>query len=185
MGQEPPEKIRIRPEHPADFAAIHDAVAAAFNHTAEADLVEAIRASPNYIAELSLVAESDGAVCGHVMISYGTLRSPHGTVPVPLLSPLAVAPQRQRRGIGAALIRTVCSLADEHGHPLVLLEGDPGYYGRFGFEPANKHGIELPLPDWAPRDAGQILRLEHYDSGLVGAVIYPEYFDQATLEREG
>jgi putative acetyltransferase len=68
---------------------------------------------------------------------------------------------------------------------MVLVEGDPAYYGRFGFEPAYECGIELPLPDWAPREAGQIMPLSAYDPGLVGTVIYPSYFDEATREREG
>lgn len=175
----------IRPEEPRDFAAIHDVVAAAFEHTAEANLVEAIRSSPNYIAELSLVAEKAGRVVGHVMISLATLHRAGADVPVALLAPLAVVPERQGQGIGARLVRAACSLAEERGHPLVLLEGDPGYYGRFGFEPAYEHGIEMPLPDWAAPEAGQILRLERYDPRLVGTVIYPGHFGQAAEEREG
>lgn len=176
--------MEIRPEQPKDFPAIRDVVAAAFEHVAEANLVEAIRVSQEYIPELSLVATEDGEVVGHVMISWTLLRSAGTDSPVPQLAPLAVAPAHQRRGIGGELVRAVCAAADSMGLALVLLEGDPGYYGRFGFEPAYAHGIELPLPDWAPREAGQILRLAAYDPGTVGTLVYPAHFDQAGLERE-
>lgn len=177
--------MEIRAEQPEDFAAIRDVVSAAFEHEAEANLVEAIRASPNYIPELSLVAIEDGQVVGHVMINLGLLRSSGTDIPVPMLSPLAVAPAYQRRGVGAALVRAVCALADTRGHPFVLLEGDPSYYGRFGFEPSFNYGIEMPLPDWAPPQAGQILMLAQHNPELVGSVIYPPYFEEATREREG
>ena len=177
--------LRIRTEASPDFPAIYDLVAAAFEHKAEANLVNAIRESSNYIPELSLVAEIDGHVRGHVMISWVTLRSAGTELPVPLLAPLAVAPPHQRQGIGGELTRRACAAADAMQLPMVLLEGDPGYYGRFGFEPASEHGIELPLPDWAPREAGQILTLAAYDPGLVGTVAYPAYFAEAEAEREG
>lgn len=175
----------IRPETPDDTAAIYEVVAAAFEHTAEANLVEAIRASPNYIPELSLVALANRTVVGHVMINWGVLRTARTNRPIAMLSPLAVHPNHQRKGFGGRLVTRVCAAADERGMPLVVLEGDPGYYGRFGFEPAYEYGIEMPLPDWAPREAGQILTLASYDPGLVGRVVYPAYFAKAEAERDG
>lgn len=85
------EGLTVRPERPSDAAAIGSVVAAAFGSPAEAALVEAIRASDGYIAELSLVAELDEAVVGHVMISYVGLRTEDGIRQVPSLSPLAAA----------------------------------------------------------------------------------------------
>lgn len=61
--------------------------------------------------------------------------------------------------------------------PLIVLEGAPGYYARFGFEPAIDHGITLPLPDWAPPEAAQVLRLTNDDPALRGRVNYPASFD--------
>ncbi len=167
----------IRPERPDDFAAIRALVAAAFESDTEADLVEAIRVSEHYIAEMALVAESDLEVVGHVMISGATLRSVGGDRPIVLLSPIAVTPSRQGAGIGSALVRAVTAIADDRGQPLVVLEGNPAYYRRFGFEPSYEHGIEMPLPDWAPREAGQVLRLRTYDISLTGQVVYPAAFD--------
>ena len=172
--------VTIRPERPDDHPAIHSVVTAAFGSTAEAELVRAIRRSRHYVAEMSLVAESDGAVVGHVMVSGATLRSDRGDASIVMLAPLAVAPDRQRAGVGSALVRAACAAAEDRGEPLVVLEGDPAYYGRFGFEPSYEHGIELPLPDWAPHEAGQVLRLNAFDPSLTGTVAYPEAFDALT-----
>lgn len=168
--------LLIRAEGPADFSAIHALVAAAFESEAEADLVAAIRASETYIAEMALVAELSGEVVGHVMISGAILRGGTTDSSIMSLAPLAVAPSHQRAGIGSALVRAAITIADERGEPLVVVEGDPAYYGRFGFEPGYEHGIEITVPDWAPREAGQVLRLSAYDRSLTGLVVYPPAF---------
>lgn len=172
-------EVVIRCERPEDHVAIAEVVAAAFGSDAEARLVEAIRASPGAIPELALVAEVGGRVVGHVMISRATLVGDGGREgSVAMLSPLAVAPAAQRRGIGAALVGAVCTGADALGEPLVVLEGAPAYYGRFGFEHAAPLGITLPLPSWAPPEAAQVLRLRRYDPTLMGRVVYPPAFDE-------
>jgi putative acetyltransferase len=170
-------EVTIRPEAPDDHLAIRRVVAAAFGSDSEAELVGAIRSSRHYVAEMSLVAASDGVVVGHVMISGATLRSERGDAPIVMLAPLAVAPDRQRTGVGSALVRAACAVAEDRGEPMIVLEGDPAYYGRFGFEPSYEYGIELPLPDWASREAGQVLRLSAWDPSLAGTVVYPETFD--------
>ena len=170
--------LTIRAERPDDFDAIARVVAAAFKSQAEADLVAAIRASEHYVAEWALVAELDGEIVGHVMLSYSALHGDDGTTyPVLQLSPLAVAPEHHSEGIGSDLVRTAAALADATGEPMVILQGDPRYYGRFGFEPAAAHGIVQPLPDWAPPEASQILRLAAYRPALRGRVVYPPAFD--------
>lgn len=114
------------------------------------------------------------------MVSTATLRHDAGARRVAMLSPLAVSPQHQRRGVGRVLVERVVSAAEALGEPLVVLEGDPAYYGPLGFEPADKYGIELPLPDWAPREAAQVIRLSSFDPDDLswrGTVVYPEAFD--------
>ncbi len=110
----------------------------------------------------------DGAIVGHVMISWCELRDDERDVShrVAMLSPLAVDPSVQRGGIGSALVREVCARADAAGDPLVILEGSPAYYARFGFVDARTHGITIHLPDWAPPEAGQVLPLSSYDPTL-------------------
>lgn len=146
----------IRAERAADVAAIREVVIAAFGSAVEGDLVERIRASPEYMAEMALVAVHHEEVVGHVMISGAVLRSEAGDRPIGMLSPLAVAPAHQRQGVGGALIKAAVAVADRWGEPLVVLEGGPQYYGRFGFEHAVKHGITIELPDWAPLEAAQV-----------------------------
>lgn len=174
------QALIIRPETPADHDVVRDVVAAAFGSDAEAALVDRIRASPEHIPEMALVAEVDGAILGHVMISHAVIRGDAGDRKICMLSPLAVAPDRQRAGIGSALVRTSLEVADRRGEPLVILEGDPAYYGRLGFEHALRYGIEIHLPDWAPPEAAQVVRLSSFDSGdptLRGTVVYPPAFD--------
>ncbi len=169
--------LTIRPETGADHDVIRRVVGSAFGADAEADLVDAIRASPEYVPDLALVAELDGEVVGHVMISRCIVRTEEGDRPIVMLSPLAVAPDHQRTGIGGALVQTACAAADEQGEPVVVVEGDPRYYSRFGFEDARTHGLVLPLPEWAPPEAGQVRRLRSDDPALAGSVIYPPAFD--------
>lgn len=168
--------MQIRAEELADYEAIDRSVEAAFGSRQQVDLVEAIRASGAFLPELSLVAEEDGVVVGHVMISLATLMMGAEQVPIHNLSPLAVVPERQGSGIGSALVREVVRRAEELGAAAVILEGDPRYYGRFGFEPAYRYGIEMKLPSWAPPEAGQVLRLRSYDTSLRGRVVYPAPF---------
>ena len=175
-------EVTIRPERTEDHAAIAEVVAAAFGSPAEVRLVEAIRASEFAIPELSLVAERDGRVVGHVMVSFAEVRDRGRRRPIAILSPLAVAPAEQRRGIGSALVRAASTGAAERGEPVIVLEGSPEFYGRLGFEPAADHDLVLPLPSWARPDAAQVLRLSDDDPVPSGQVIYPPAFD-AVAER--
>ncbi|MEY2453717.1 MAG: putative acetyltransferase [Acidimicrobiaceae bacterium] len=170
----------VRAEQPSDYAAIADVVEAAFTSPVEARLVEAIRASTNYIPELSLVAELDGRIVGHVMISFTALRDGDIERWIPMLSPLAVAPDLHGQGIGSALVRESTALTDARGEPVVILEGSPVYYGRFGFEHSVACGIHIHLPSWAPPEAAQVLRLKSYDPSVRGEVVYPPAFDGVT-----
>ena len=170
--------VDIQPETTADHAAIRDVVRAAFDTEPNvADLVDLIRASPQFVPALSLVAWHDGEVVGHVMLSHAELVDELGVRRrILTLSPLAVAPAVQRHGIGSALVPSGLAAADAFGEGLVVLEGDPRYYGRFGFRDCRTMGIRIDLPDWAPREAGQAYPLSAYDESLRGHVVYPPAF---------
>ena len=174
-------KVSIRAFTAADADAVRRVVGAAFHPGDEAELVERIRTSEHYVAEMDLVAIDGDALVGHVMVSRATITADDGrTTPIAMLAPLAVAPERQRHGIGGSLVRAVSQIADRLGEPVIVLEGSPAYYSQFGFEPAAGLGISMPLPDWAPPEAAQVLRLSGYDPddrGLRGNVSYPAAFD--------
>ena len=112
------------PRRPTIATAIRDVTTAAFGREQEARIVDAIRASENFVPELSLVAELDGQVVGHVMLSYVGLDGDARRVLE--LGPLSVAPEHQSTGVGGALTREALRLADDRGEPLVLLLGHPG-----------------------------------------------------------
>lgn len=97
-----------------------------------------------------------------------------------MLSPLAVLPADQGVGIGSQLVRAVLDVAESRSEPIVILEGDPRYYGRLGFEHAGTYGIKIHLPEWAPPEAAQVKLLDGFDPDdptLRGTVIYPAAFD--------
>jgi putative acetyltransferase len=168
--------MTMRAEHPGDRRAIADVVTAAFRSSVEARLVEAIRASPNYVPELSVVAELQGHIVGYVMVSFVGLHDDDTHLRIASLAPLAVAPDFQGRGIGSALVREVTARADDRGEPCIVLEGSPTFYGRLGFEHSVPHGIRITLPSWAPPAAAQVFRLRNYDPSIRGRVIYPPAF---------
>lgn len=167
----------VRPETEADYDAIYEVVQLAFNRDVEAKLVREIRSSREYVPELELVVISDGHVIGHVMVSHAQLHRDGARHDVAILAPLAVHPDRQGLGVGSRLVREVVARADALGEPLVVLEGSPQYYPRFGFRPAVEFGITLPLPDWAPPEAAMAIPLTAYVPELRGRVVYPKAFD--------
>ncbi|MEU5402278.1 N-acetyltransferase [Streptomyces sp. NPDC005963] len=136
-------------EAPEDRAAIHEINAAAFSTTAEADLVDALRADPDaWIDGLSWVAAApDGTLAAHALLT----RCHVGGQPALALAPCAVLPAHQRKGAGSAAIRAALAAAVEQGESLVVVLGHADYYPRFGFLPASRWGIRAPfeVPDEA------------------------------------
>jgi putative acetyltransferase len=165
----------IRREHPDDVDAIRTVTARAFDgmpHSNgwEAGLVEALRSDPGWIPALSLVAEVDGAVVGHVVCTRATVSGR----PALGLGPLSVEPAWQRRGVGSALVHAVLGAADALGEPVVVLLGDPSYYCRFGFKLASEYGIDPPVPEWVPHF--QARSLSTYRADLRGPFEYAAPF---------
>ena len=175
---EPPLFPVIRPEEPNDCAAIGEVNRLAFGQDNEARLVEALRRSADYIPQLSLVAQIDGRIVGHVLFSPAVIETPERAVPTLALAPMAVHPDYQRRGVGSALAREGLKACQELGHGSVVVLGHPGYYPRFGFVPAPPRGIRPPFE--VPAEAFMVCELlPGALAGIHGTVRYPPAFEGA------
>jgi putative acetyltransferase len=138
--------MRIRRERAADVAAVRRVNEAAFATTLEANLVDRLREDAKPI--ISVVADEDGLVVGHILFSPVTLSSDSGTL-VMGLAPMAVLPDWQRRRIGSSLVHAGLDECRLKGAVAVVVLGHPTYYPRFGFKPASTFGItsEYEVPD--------------------------------------
>ena len=142
-----------------------------------AGLVDALRRSAAFVPELSLVATVDGAVVGHVLLTVAALVDERDVERrVLVLSPLSVLPQQQRRGIGAALVRQALRRADARGEQMVVLQGSPAYYPRFGFRDSRTLGVAMDLPDWAPPEAAMACPLSAYRPATRGRLVESQPF---------
>lgn len=168
----------IRPETEGDFAGVAAVNVAAFDEENEAELIDLIRQTALYVPELALIAVDEERVVGHVMFSFVTIETDDDELPVLDLAPLAVLPERQGEGIGSALTQHGLELIERRGEPLVLVEGIPAYYPRFGFERASPHGIHPPSPQ-IPDEAFMVKLLSNYHPRYQGRVRYPPAFYQA------
>ena len=126
---------------------------------------------------LSLVAvDASDRVVGHLLLSRVAIEGADGAAwSVPSLAPMAVLPDWQGRGAGAALVRAAIEAADARGEPLIVVLGHPGYYPRFGFVPASGHGITCPYP--VPDEVFMVRSLTADDPAIRGRVRYPACFD--------
>jgi putative acetyltransferase len=147
--------LAIRPATAGDLESIRRVQTAAFGRPDEAEL--ALRVIAGVHGCVSLVAEQDGAIVGHVLFSPVRVEG-HALDPAPMgLAPLAVTPDLQRGGVGSALSRAGIEACRRAGAPFVVVLGHPPYYPRFGFVPAARFG--LTYADAPPRDAFMALEL--------------------------
>jgi putative acetyltransferase len=123
----------IRPETPANHESIRQVNRLAFGQEAETQLVDALR--DGGFVRLSLVAELDGQVVGHILFSDIHIVSDGDSIDALALAPMAVVPEHQCKGIGSDLIQTGLEQCRQAGHRIVIVLGHPNYYPRFGFSP--------------------------------------------------
>jgi putative acetyltransferase len=128
--------VLVRTEDGLDSAAIYAVHRGCFPTEGEAKLVDALRAAGRL--SVSLVAELNGAVIGHVAFSPVTVAS--GQVGAGL-GPIAVVEGERRRGVGARLVEEGVVACRVAGFGWVVVLGDPAYYGRFGFRAASEFGL--------------------------------------------
>jgi putative acetyltransferase len=161
----------IRLEQPDDHDAVRTVHIRAFGRADEADLVDALRGDRDVI--LSLVAEADSMIAGHVLFSRMWVDSGAMRVAAIALAPVSVLPELQRRGVGSALIRRGLELLREAGERIVFVLGHHDYYPRFGFSTEKAAHIESPFP----REFFMALELSPGAlDGVQGTVMYPAAF---------
>lgn len=145
----------IRPETPADYAAVENLTREAFWNVyrpgaVEHFLLHRYRSLPDFVPELSQVLEAEGRIAGHILYSRAELHREDGAVlSILVFGPVSVLPEYQKRGYGAALIGHTLAEAAEAGFGAVVITGSPEYYRRFGFAEAKTLGISY---DGVPRD---------------------------------
>lgn len=141
----------------------------------EADLLDALRDTPEWMPELSLAAEREQSIVGHVLFS--RVRIGTDSTHAVGLGPIAVLPTFQRQGIGRQMIQAGLKAAEALGLDSVVLIGHPSYYPRFGFVPASQFGLQT---NYSVPDAvfmARPLRLGGMDD-LAGEVRYSSAFGE-------
>jgi putative acetyltransferase len=166
--------MQIREETEKDQVAVHHLNVAAFGTPLEADLVDVLRKEASPI--ISLLAEGDGMVIGHILFSPVALTN-HKDLKIMGLGPMAVLPDRQRQGVGSALVREGLMKCKALGYGAVVVLGHPGYYPRFGFVPSARYGIVSEYE--VPEDVFMVLELEPgYLRQAEGIIQYHPAFNQ-------
>jgi putative acetyltransferase len=174
-----PEHEQIRVSAPADEPAIAEVLTTAFGHPhgpVVARLVAALRTSPAWDPALSFVALSaSGQVIGYVLVTRNLLDAPRRLVDVLVVSPLAVRPADQGRGVGTRLMRHALAVLEDRPEPLVFLEGSPDFYPRFGFAPGGPRGFRRPSLR-IPEPAFMVRPLPGYEPWMTGTLVYADPF---------
>ncbi len=192
----------IRLETGADHAAVENLIREAFWNVyrpgcSEHYVIHVLRDDPAFVKELDFVMERDGKLIGQNMFMRTVILADDGqTVPVLTMGPICITPELKRRGYGKILLDYSLQKAAELGFGAVLFEGNIAFYGKSGFDYADKFGIRYhDLPPEA--DASFFLCRElktGYLTGVTGVYQTPpgyyvgdaevEAFDRAFPPKE-
>lgn len=160
----PPSALTLKPEQPQDSAAVEALLDRAFGPGRFVKSSERVREFAEFAPELSLCAWEAGRLLGAVRM----WRIRVGEQPVVFLGPLAVDKSQRKAGLGGLLVARACHCAEAAGERVILLVGDPPYFGRLGFTAEGAAGVRLP----GPVDQKRVLArsLAHEDVNLEGPV---------------
>lgn len=167
--------MQIRKEEPRDYEDVYSVVKAAFDGIEHADgnehdLVNELRKSDAFIPELSLVAEADGRIVGHIMFTKANVNG----VTVIALAPLSVLPEHQRQGVGTALVTEGHRIAAQLGYPYSIVLGSEKFYPRIGYQPAKQFGMRAPFD--VPDENFMARKLKDDVPSLCGTLKYAKEF---------
>jgi len=163
--------VLVREEQPCDRQGVRTVNEVAFGRSDEADLIDRLQAEG--VVLLSLVAEVDSKIIGHILFSRMRVETAQGPVAAVSLAPMAVLPGHQGRQVGSQLVRRGLAELRGRSERIVLVLGHRGYYPRFGFTPEKARHLASPFPPVA------FMALELSDgalAGIQGSVRYPSAF---------
>lgn len=165
----------IRKEEAKDYEIIYSVIKNAFDSAEHADgneqdLVNALRKGTAFIPELSLVAEINGKIVGHIMFTEAKINN--NTVLA--LAPLSVLPEYQRKGIGTSLIKEGHKIAKELGYGYSVVLGSEEYYPKSGYLPADMFGINPPFD--VPRKNFMAYKINEAAPDIYGIISYAKEF---------
>lgn len=174
--------LKIRQESPNDYKAVFNLIEEAFKNEIHTDhreqfLVERLRKSDAFIPELSIVAEVDGKIVGHILLTKLKIVKEDQVFNSLALAPVSVVPGFQEKGIGGALINYAHDKARTLGHTSIILLGHENYYPKFGYKLADSFGIQLPF-DVPKENCMAIELIENGLKGVSGMVEYPKEFSE-------
>lgn len=173
-------KIKIRQENSTDYAEVAQLIEAAFKNEEYSDhtehlLVDRLRYSNAFIPELSLIAELEKQIVGHILLTKIKIVNEHNSFDSLALAPVSVKPDFQKQGIGGQLIKAAHQKAMDLGHHSIVLLGHAQYYPKFGYELTSKYNIKLPFD--APEANCMIIELTKGSlQDVFGTVEYDKAF---------
>ena len=170
------KELVIRQETAADYDSVSKVIEKAFRNEEYSDqkehlLVDRLRKSEAFIPELSLVADYQGEIIGHILLTRIKIKSDDRSFESLALAPVSVMPNYQNMGIGGKLIKQAHKIAKALRHKSIVVLGHEAYYPKFGYELASKYGIEIPFE--APDENCMVVEL--VEDGLQGVSGMVEY----------
>lgn len=162
--------IQIRAETDRDHRLVESLLCDAFGGEAEARLLQRLRGGDDLI--VSLVADAAGEIVGHVALTRAMVEDSGRSTDIAWLAPLAVAPARQRQGIGACLVYSGMDVCLGLGLTHAVVVGDPDYYRRFGFSAREAAGLVSRYKGGAL----QLIDMTHAAPPLSGRLCEPDAF---------